>query len=92
VEIIWSPQSLSDIEKIGDFIAEGNPVRANSFVDEIIFSVERLTEFPESGKICDENSIFRQLIYEGYRLIYQIRAHKILIITVLSPGKDSSNL
>ncbi|MCB0340624.1 MAG: type II toxin-antitoxin system RelE/ParE family toxin [Pseudobdellovibrionaceae bacterium] len=87
MEIVWSPQALKDIESIGDFIAEDNPPRAITFVDELIDSVERLTRFPESGSIVEENPIFRQIVYDGYRLIYQLRTKRILIIAVLGPGR-----
>ena len=88
MEIIWSPQSLVDIEEIGDFIAKDNRERACSFIDELIESVDRLNDYPESGQICEENSIFRQVVHQGHRLIYQIRIEKIFIITVLGPGKN----
>lgn len=87
MEIVWSPQALEDIESIGDFIAEDNPPRAITFVDELIDSVERFIDFPESGNIVEENPIFRQVVHDGYRLIYQLRTKKILIITVLRPGR-----
>ena len=88
MEIIWSPEALDDVESIGDFIAKDNPTRAISFVEELITSVERLMEFPESGNIVEENPIFRQVVHDGYRIIYQLRVTKILIVTVLSPGKS----
>lgn len=88
MEIIWSPQALEDIEGIGDFIALDNPSRAISFVNELLHSVERLLDFPESGQIVEENPVLRQVVHEGYRLIYQLRVKKILIITVLGPGKS----
>ena len=88
MELIWSPQSLQDIEDIGHYIAEDQPNRAKLFVEELIKSVERLSEFPESGKIILENPIFRQVVHQKYRLIYQVRINKILIITVLSPRRD----
>jgi toxin ParE1/3/4 len=87
MEIVWSPQSIEDIEAIGDFIAEDNPTRSISFVDEIISSVERLSRFPESGPIVEENPVFRQIVHEGYRIVYQFRSKKILIVTVLGPGR-----
>lgn len=87
MEIIWSPQSIQDIEEIGDFIALDNPSRAITFVDDLVDSVERLKEFPESGAIVEENPVFRQVVHSGYRLIYQFRQKKILIITVLGPGR-----
>lgn len=87
MEIIWSPQSIEDIEKIGDFIAVDNPNRAVSFVEDLISSIERLSDYPESGPIVEENPVFRQIVYFGYRIIYQFRSKKILIITVLGPGR-----
>ncbi len=87
MEIIWSPQSLEDLEIIGDYIALDDPLRAITFIDEIIKSVERLMEFPESGNFVEDNPIFRQIIYQGYRLIYQYRNKQILIITILGPGQ-----
>ena len=87
MEIIWSPLSINDIEEIGDFIAEDSPERAISFVDELISSVERLSHFPESGQITNEHPIFRQVVHQNYRIIYQLRSEKILIITVLEPGQ-----
>lgn len=87
MEIVWSPQSLKDIEEIGDFIAQDNPNRAITFVDELLNSVERLERFPESGSFVEENPVFRQVIYESYKLIYQHRNDKILIVTVLGPGR-----
>ena len=87
MEIIWSPQSLNDIEEIGNFISKDNPDRAISFVDELIDSVENLRQYPELGKIVEENSLFREIVRKNYRLIYQLKLNKISIITVLGPGK-----
>ena len=87
MEIIWSPQSLDNIEEIGDFIARDNPSQAILFVDELISSVERLNRYPESGKIMEENPLFREIVHRGYRLIYQLRLNKVLIATVLGPGR-----
>ena len=88
MEIIWSPQSINDLEQIGDYIAEDAPERAINFIDELIDSVERLVDFPESGSIVQESPIFRQIIKDKYRLIYQLRVNRILIITVLGPGQE----
>ena len=87
MEIIWSPLAIGDLKEIGDFIAQDNPIKPTTFVDELIASVERLNSFPESGQILEENSVFRQITHRGYRLIYQFRQKKILIITVLGPGR-----
>ncbi len=88
MEIIWSPLSLEDIEQIGDFIAEDSPTNAAEFIDQIIYTVERLEEFPMSGNIVEENPIFRQVIYKDYRVVYFLEIETINIITVLGPGRN----
>lgn len=87
MEIIWSPNSLLDIEEIGDYIALDSPTDASSFINKIIDSVERLAEFPESGQVVFENPIFRHVTCQNYRIIYFLEAKTVNIITVLSPGK-----
>jgi addiction module RelE/StbE family toxin len=88
MEIIWSPQSIEDIEEIGNFIAADNPTRAVTFVDKLISSVERLSDYPESGPILEENPVFRFIVLQAYRIVYQLRSKKILIVTVLGPGRQ----
>ncbi|MFM7237528.1 MAG: type II toxin-antitoxin system RelE/ParE family toxin [Cyanobium sp.] len=43
-----SPQACADLQEIGDFIARDNPVRAASFVAELLAHSQRLAEHPEA--------------------------------------------
>ena len=52
--IVWSPQSLRDIEAIRAYIAEDSPRYADLTVRRIVAAVERLTDFPESGRMVPE--------------------------------------
>ncbi len=87
MEIVWSPQSLEDIEKIGDYIAEDSPQNAAKFVSENIDSVERLQTYPESGMLIEENPMFRHVVHQGYSIVYYLENNQVNIITVLSPGR-----
>ena len=44
--IVWSPQSLRDVEAIRAYIAEDSPHYADLTVRRIVAVVERLTDFP----------------------------------------------
>lgn len=85
MEIVWSREALQRAEEIGDFIASDSPTHANLFVERLIASVERLAKFPHSGALVPENVAFRQVVFEGYRLIYRISAEAVEIVTVVSP-------
>lgn len=52
--IIWSPQSVHDLESIRAFIAEDSVRYAELVVARIASSVERLARFPESGRVVPE--------------------------------------
>ena len=85
MEIIWSPRSLEKIEHIGNYIAQDAPKRAMAFIDKLIKAVERLRRFPFSGPICFENPAFRQLVFQGYRIIYRIGEKRVEIVTIIAP-------
>ena len=86
MEITWTEGSLERLEEIGCFIAADSPSRASRFVDMLIEAVERLHDFPLSGSLCPENPVFRQVVVEGYRIVYRVREKLVEIITVISPG------
>jgi len=92
MEIIWSPLALEKIEQIGDYIAKDAPDRARSFVDRLVESAERLREFPLSGQITRENPAFRQVVTQGYRLIYQVQEKTVDILTVIAPQEGSDRV
>jgi len=90
MEITWSPLSIENLEKIGDFIALDSKSRSITFINEVINSVERLSKFPESGMITAENPLFRQLVYKKYRVIYRLKSNTVEIVTVLSPKQETT--
>ena len=85
MRILWSPNSLNQLEKIGDYIALDSPVNAAKFIDKLIDSVERLKDFPLSGSNVPESPNLKQVIVQGYRIVYRATDKSIDIIAVLSP-------
>ena len=86
MEIVWSPSSLERLEEVGSFIAKDSVTHAIAFVDTLIESVERLKDYPLSGSLVQENPAFRQIVVQGYRIIYRQKEKGIEIVTVISPG------
>lgn len=85
MKILWSPTSLRHIEAIGDFISLDSPKRAQLFVQKLINSVERLKDFPLSGSVVKESPNLKQIIVQGYRIVYRAKDERIEIIAVLTP-------
>lgn len=85
MKIIWSPTALKHIEAIGNFIALDSPKRTQLFVQKLINSVDRLKDFPLSGSLVKESPNLKQVIVQGYRIIYRAKDKQIEIIAVLTP-------
>lgn len=72
--VIWSPQALTDLEGIGDYLAREAPAYAQAFVDGAFAAVERLEVFPHSGRAVPEieDAALREVIYKGYRVFHLV--------------------
>ncbi|WP_277809805.1 type II toxin-antitoxin system RelE/ParE family toxin [Chromohalobacter canadensis] len=83
MRIVWSPLALERVEDIAQYIAEDKPSVAVEWVESIFDTVERLADFPESGRIVPEvgGRRIREVIFGTYRIIYSVR-DQIDILTV----------
>lgn len=84
MKLIWSPLALERAEEMVDRIAADRPVGAQKWLDELFGSVERLIQFPESGRVVPElnRANLREIIHGSSRIIYRIEAGDITILTV----------
>lgn len=89
VKIIWSPKSLKNLEEIADFISLNSPLYAPVFIQKIISSVERLKDFPLSGRIVPEFNIdtIREIIFHNYRIVYRTKEKSLEIVLVTHGAK-----
>ncbi len=83
MKIVWSPLALERVGDIAEYIAQDNPAAAAQWVDELFATVERLADFPESGRIVPEVGArrIREVIFGTYRVIYSIK-EQVEILTV----------
>jgi|SRR5215472_1170360 len=75
MHIAWSPQSLRDLDAIHEYIAKDSERYADLTVSRIFAAVERLPQFPHSGRIVPERhqSEIREIIVGRFRVVYRIR-------------------
>ncbi len=77
-KLIWSPSARLDLKDIANFIAEDSPSAAEQFVNSLFHVVERLAEFPESGRVVPElaDPAVREVIRNPCRIVYRIQRRK----------------
>ena len=82
--ILWSPRSLQDLEAIRDYIALDSPFYADLTVRRVVLAVERLAQFPKSGRVVPElgRLEIREVIVTSFRVVYRVRAQTVEVVTV----------
>ncbi|MBI5740747.1 MAG: type II toxin-antitoxin system RelE/ParE family toxin [Nitrospirae bacterium] len=90
-ELIWSQRAITDVENIYDYIANDSPMYARVTTEGVIGSVERLQQFPESGRGLPEfpELPHREVIIGNYRIIYKYDqgTNEVKIVTVVQGSR-----
>jgi len=89
-KVIWSPQSLTDLEGIRDYIARDSEHYALAFVEDILEASLSLSLFPERGRVVPEFSEHktRELFVKRYRLIYELSQHQVEVLAIIHMSRD----
>lgn len=63
-EIVWTPQSLDDLQRLLEYISVDSPITTRRFAQRIVERVEQLTTHPFSGSVIpeDDEEVYRQLV------------------------------
>lgn len=83
MKIEWSPLAMERAGEIARYIAQDNPDAAEQWVENLFKAVQRLSKYPESGRMVPEVGVsrIREVIFGTYRVIYSL-ADGINVLTV----------
>jgi toxin ParE1/3/4 len=84
VKLICSPLAIDRVAEIALYIAQDSPNAAQKWIESIFQAVERLEQFPKSGRIVPEilQDDFREIIHGNYRIIYRLQSERVSILIV----------
>jgi len=86
--LIWTEPALSDLNEIADYIALDNIDAARRLVQQVLSSVERLEQFPESGRKPPELGRYREIIIGPCRVFYRSDGNNIYILYVMRSERE----
>lgn len=88
--LVWTEPALADLESIHGYIARDSEVYADAMILDILDTAERLVDFPDSGRFVREldDGRTREIIVGNYRVMYEVDAQVVLILTVLHGARD----
>ena len=80
----WSVGAEDDLSQIYEFIARDSLRYAEVVVRALLDAPARLREYPLSGRVVPElqRDDVREVIWETYRVVYQVAPEKVTILTV----------
>ena len=84
-EIVWTEPAVSGIEEIAEYIALDNPDAASEVVKNTFSKVDRLTDFPLSGRNPPElpDSPYREIVASPCRVFYRVDGEQVMIPAVI---------
>ncbi|MEK6713239.1 MAG: type II toxin-antitoxin system RelE/ParE family toxin [Nitrospirota bacterium] len=92
-KIVWTDPAVQDLASIHSYITRDSNVYADALLLEIFHFVEKLEQFPRSGRVVPElnDGNTREIIVGNYRVIYDIAHLRVRILAVLHGARLFQN-
>jgi len=86
----WTEPALDDLNEILEYIALSNQSAAQKLAKTVFDAVDRLEDFPLSGRIPPEleDLSYREVLVNPCRVLYKITDDKVFILHVLRQERD----
>jgi len=84
-KIVWTEPALDQLDEIAEYIALDKPDAARELVARVFKQVDRLAQFPNSGREAPElpESIYREVVCSPCRVFYRRDGNNVLILHVM---------
>jgi toxin ParE1/3/4 len=90
MKVVLTAEAFGDLERIGDYIAQDNPARARSFVQELLAKARELGDLPHGFPLVPGYAHLgvRRCAYGSYLIFYRIEPDQVTVIHVLHGARD----
>lgn len=89
-QIIWAEPALNNLNDIAEYIGVSNSYAARQLVENVFRKIERLEQFPDSGRVPEEISTlnYREVVVNPCRVFYKVDNDSVYILHVLRQERD----
>jgi plasmid stabilization system protein ParE len=89
ISVYFSPKAKEDLREIGDYIARDNPIRAGTFLDEILQSCDFIGSSPETFPLRPRlGTGIRRTFHKRYAIYYRVLLEEIRIERVIHGARN----
>ena len=84
MKLRWTHRARQDLVEIGRYIAGDKPEAARRWVERLRQRAQAAAKMPRSGRKVPEadRENVREVLVRGYRIVYQLHASEIRVLTV----------
>ena len=84
MKVVWTRMAREQVRVIAREIAADHPDAAVTWAEAVFASVERLAQFPGSGRLVPEvgRAEIREVLSGRYRVMYVVEPERVLVLTV----------
>lgn len=88
-----SPRAALDLEEIGDFIAQDNPERALTFIDELYDRCVKVSELPLAYRQRDDIAeCIRLCVHGNYLILFRIEDDCVRVERIVHSARRLQDL
>jgi len=83
--ITFALSAVVDLEEVRRWYVEQDaPEVGERLLGEIVTAIERLADFPESGRVVPEFGVegLREVVHPPFRIVYRLEAERVRIVRV----------
>lgn len=90
MRVEWSDNARDDLDDIVHYISRDSAFYAQRFGEKVVLATRRLGDFSESGRMIPEaeDKTLREIIVQGYRVMYRLEPNRVLILAVMHGSHD----
>jgi toxin ParE1/3/4 len=89
MKVRLTPEAETDLEGIGDRIAQRNPWRAITYVQELRLRCIRISEYPRAGPPRPQwGEDIRIAVHGKYLIVYRARDETVHVLRVVHGARD----
>ena len=91
--LIWTEPALQDLGEIAEYIALDDVSAAKRFVSKVFNVVEKLEDFPESGRRPPElkRTQYREKIVGPCRVFYRVEKETVIFLYIMRCERELRN-
>lgn len=92
--VLITNEAREDLDRIAGYIAQDNPVRAVSFVQELLEGCRSLSAMPHAFPLVPRHAAsgIRRRPHGRYVLFYRVAAERIDVLHILNGARDYEDI